>query len=87
MYFSYAARVDSSVEVEWSVTRKLGLRVEPMLGEDVRTQTPGTSLGVSGGVSWKLVQDFAHDFLNLAQRATFRIERNVRSVPNPYKAA
>jgi biopolymer transport protein ExbB len=32
-------------------------------------------------------EDFAHDFLNLAQRATFRIERNVRSVPNPYKAA
>lgn len=31
--------------------------------------------------------DFAHDFLNLAQRATFRVERNVRSVPNPYKAA
>ena len=32
-------------------------------------------------------EDFAHDFLNLAQRATFRIERNVRPVPNPYKAA
>jgi biopolymer transport protein ExbB len=32
-------------------------------------------------------EDFAHDFLNLAQRATFRIERNMRSVPNPYKAA
>jgi uncharacterized membrane protein YccC len=25
-------------------------------------------------------EDFAHDFLNLAQRATFRIERGVRSV-------
>jgi biopolymer transport protein ExbB len=32
-------------------------------------------------------EDFAHDFLNLAQRATFRIERNVRPVPNPYKVA
>jgi biopolymer transport protein ExbB len=32
-------------------------------------------------------EDFAHDFLNLAQRAAFRIERTVRSVPNPYKAA
>jgi len=32
-------------------------------------------------------EDFAHDFLNLAQRAAFRIERNVRPVPNPYKAA
>ena len=32
-------------------------------------------------------EDFAHDFLNLAQRATFRIERNVRPVPNPSKAA
>ncbi|MBV8806429.1 MAG: MotA/TolQ/ExbB proton channel family protein [Sinobacteraceae bacterium] len=32
-------------------------------------------------------EDFAHDFLNLAQRATFRVERSVRSVPNPYKAA
>jgi biopolymer transport protein ExbB len=32
-------------------------------------------------------EDFAHDFLNLAQRATFRIERPVRVVPNPHKAA
>jgi biopolymer transport protein ExbB len=32
-------------------------------------------------------EDFAHEFLNLAQRATFRIERTVRPVPNPYKAA
>jgi biopolymer transport protein ExbB len=28
-------------------------------------------------------EDFAHDFLNLAQRATFRIERGVRSVEDP----
>jgi len=28
-------------------------------------------------------EDFAHDFLNLAQRATFRIERSVRPVDDP----
>jgi hypothetical protein len=39
------------------VTRRLGLRVEPTLSRDGEV-----SGGVSGGVSWKLLQDFEHDF-------------------------
>jgi hypothetical protein len=49
--------LDASVEVEWLATRRLGLRVEPVVSRDGYV-----SAGVSGGVSWKLFQDFAHDF-------------------------
>lgn len=49
--------LDASVEIEWLATRRLGLRLEPTLSGD-----GNVSAGVSAGVSWKLVQDFAHDF-------------------------
>lgn len=49
--------LDASVEIEWLVTRRLGLRLEPTMSKDGEV-----SAGVSGGVSWKLVQDYAHDF-------------------------
>jgi hypothetical protein len=59
--------LDGSVEVEWLATRRLGLRVEPMLARD-----GSLGAGASGGLSWKLFQDFSHDFhlqLELLARA------------------
>lgn len=49
--------LDASVEVEWLATRRLGLRLEPTVSRDGEVEG-----GVSAGASWKLVQDFEHDF-------------------------
>lgn len=53
-----------SVEVEWLATRRLGLRFEPLAsrGRDPGALEAKTEVGASAGVSWKLMQDFAHDF-------------------------
>jgi hypothetical protein len=49
--------LDASVEIEWLVTRGLGIRLEPSIGRDVgRVSTTGA--GASGGVSLKVLQDF-----------------------------
>jgi len=53
-----AFAADSSLEMEWLVTRLLGLRVEPTLSRDGDGSSAGTQAGVSGGASWKLLQDF-----------------------------
>lgn len=53
-----AYAVDGSLEVEWLVTRRLGVRVEPTLSRDADGAPASTAGGVSGGVSWKLLQDF-----------------------------
>jgi hypothetical protein len=59
-----AATTQGSVEVEWLFSRRFGLRVEPNYarttsdaGKDLRTGP-----GVEGSVSWKLLQDFRHEF-------------------------
>jgi hypothetical protein len=52
-----AFAVDASLEVEWLMTRRFGVRAEPTMSEDswgART----TAGGVSGGASWKVFQDF-----------------------------
>lgn len=49
--------LDTSAEIEWLATRQLGLRLEPTLSRDGEYDA-----GVSYGVSWKLLHDFAHDF-------------------------
>jgi hypothetical protein len=49
--------LDTSLEIEWLVTRRFGLRLEPTLSRD-----GDFAAGVSGGVSWKLFQDYARDF-------------------------
>ena len=54
--------VDGSLEVEWLVARHLGLRAEPTLSRDADDVPAVTAAGVSGGVSWKLVQDFERQF-------------------------
>ena len=53
-----------SLEVEWLATRRLGFRFEPLAsrGRDPGALGGKTEVGVSAGVSWKLMQDFAHDF-------------------------
>jgi hypothetical protein len=53
-----ASALDASIEVEWLVVRKLGLRVEPSISRDADGAAVVAG-GVSGGVSWKLLQDFA----------------------------
>jgi hypothetical protein len=57
-----AYALDASVEAEWLATRRLGFRIEPTVSRDVSTVDSGTAVGASGGVSWKLVRDPAHDF-------------------------
>jgi hypothetical protein len=57
-----AYSLDGSVELEWLVTRRLGLRLEPSVARDAVGGPPGDAAGVSGGLSWKLFQDFQHDF-------------------------
>lgn len=49
--------LDASVEMEWLVTRRLGIRVEPTLSRDT-DGSASDGVGVSGGASWKLLQDF-----------------------------
>lgn len=58
-----ARQTTASAELEWLATRRLGLRLEPGL---VRSTEAGESrhatFALGGGVSWKLYQDFEHDF-------------------------
>lgn len=56
-----ARALDTSLEVEWLATRRFGLRVEPTLSRDA-DGSADTGVGVSGGASWKLIQDFAREF-------------------------
>ena len=53
----------TSAEIEWLATRRLGLRLEPVFAR-ARNEFPGTpanELSLSGGMSWKLWQDFERD--------------------------
>ena len=64
-----ASSLELSPELEWLPYRRFGLRVEPFFD---RQRDAGSSLtqdhaGVSGGVAWKLLQDFPHDFHLQAQ--------------------
>jgi hypothetical protein len=59
-----AATMQGSAEVEWLVTRRLGVRFETAYarstfdtGADLRS-----GLGASGAASWKILQDFRDDF-------------------------
>jgi hypothetical protein len=55
---------DTSLQVEWLATRHLGLRLEPTFAasRDSGTLTKSVDVGVSGGISWKLLQAFKEDF-------------------------
>jgi hypothetical protein len=75
-----AQGLDSSVEVEWLITRRAGLRLEPTLSHDAGASS--TSVGLSGGVSWKLLQDFAHD-LHLDAEVLFRLPPDAPALIQP----
>jgi hypothetical protein len=52
-----------SPEFEMLLTRHLGARVEPFFERTASAgQEPTDSGGISGGLSWKLLQDFKDDF-------------------------
>ena len=74
----------ASLEGEWLATRHLGVRLEPSLTQTIETAGASSErlLGINGGVSWKLLQDFRHDF-HLQAEATGRYpwETNARVDP------
>jgi hypothetical protein len=52
-----------SPELEVLVLRRLGVKVEPFFERGAQAGSPpGNSAGIGAGVSWKLLQDFEHDF-------------------------
>lgn len=54
----------TSVEVEWKVWKRLGLRLEPSFAsarEEVGTSA-GKNFGFRAAGGWSLLHDFAHDF-------------------------
>jgi hypothetical protein len=58
-----ASSLQLSSELEWLVTRRFGFKVEPFFERSADAEaSPVNSGGLSAGVSWKLLQDFAHDF-------------------------
>lgn len=56
-----ASAIDGSLELEWLATRRLGLRLEPTIGRDAVASSVRLEPGISGGLSWKLLQDFERD--------------------------
>jgi hypothetical protein len=59
-----AYAMQGTIEIEWLATRCLGLFVEPLFTQtlDASGSGPRNHLGVNGGLSWKLLQDFRRDF-------------------------
>ncbi len=73
--------LDTSLEVEWLVTRRLGLRLEPTLSRDSDGSTENGA-GLSGGLSWKVLQDFAHD-LHVDAELLTRVPWNESPIVQP----
>jgi hypothetical protein len=57
-----AYALDTSIEAEWIVHPRLGLRIEPSFGWDRDALSANGQLGVGAGAALKLLQDFEHDF-------------------------
>jgi hypothetical protein len=74
-------------ELEWLATRRLGLKVEPFFERSAEATRPASSsAGVGVGSSWKLVQDFEHDFrlqMELAGRAPTDVATTVEPGASP----
>jgi hypothetical protein len=59
-----ALDLQASAEAEWLVTRRLGVRLEPFVAgsrDGTRTSLE-KAYGAGAAISWKLVQDYVHDF-------------------------
>jgi hypothetical protein len=71
-------------EAEWLVTRQLGIRLEPVVaeGRDSGQTALRTTWGAGGGVSWKLIQDYRHDF-HLQTEITARAPWDVTPTTDP----
>jgi hypothetical protein len=85
--------LELSAEVEVLLTRRLGLKVEPFFERSAvfGTRTASSPLwaarardswGVAGSVSWKIVQDFDHDFY-LQAEADARAPTDFSTVVQP----
>lgn len=59
-----ARLVQTSVEAEWKVWSRLGLRLEPSFSSTWASlaSPPSSRFGLRGAVGWALVHDFEHDF-------------------------
>jgi hypothetical protein len=64
----------ASVEGEWLVTRRLGLRLEPVVSRGLEGRGAAANDAVKGGagISWKVLQDFERD-LYVQAEATGRV--------------
>jgi hypothetical protein len=85
----------TSVEVEWKVWNRLGVRLEPSLASAREELAPAatTTFGFRSAAGWNLVHDFRHDFhlqIEAAQRFlddtpyAFRIQPG--EAPLPFSA-
>ena len=78
-----AVTLQLSSELEWLVTRRFGFKVEPFFERDAdAAASPTHSGGVSAGVSWKLIQDFEHNF-HLQLEALGRVPSDVSTTLDP----
>ncbi len=58
-----AYQLEAGPEIEWLVTSHLGTMLELFGGREADANAPSAyRFGVGGGLSWKVLQDFAHDF-------------------------
>jgi hypothetical protein len=78
-----ASHLELSSELEWLVTRRFGIKVEPLFERSTDAgASPTDSGGVSAGISWKLLQDFRHDF-HLQLEALGRVPTDVSTTVDP----
>ena len=72
-----------SPEVEWLVLRRLGVKVEPFFERGAAAgEGAASSGGVSAAVSWKVLQDFEHDF-HVQAEATGRVPTDLSTTVEP----
>ena len=74
-----ATASSQSVEIEWLVTRKLGLRIEPFRSTVDSASALVTTYGANGAASWKLVRDTQRTF---SSRQSSR--RDCRGTPTAF---
>jgi hypothetical protein len=79
-----AYAMQASLEGEWLAFRRLGLFVEPGFTQSLDSTGAESHnlLGINGGISWKLIQDFQHDFhLQAELGGRYRLDPSVATDP------